>query len=163
MTKQQKKKRLIYIGVVSFWIALFVLIGVISSLISPITAQAIVLSENNVDNTEIEDDLSDLDWSEYPPDNKGTIKIIEFVEYCYTDNVFKQSHYGLYLYIYNPMQLSFSPNEGANVINMATSYDDNGKPIEGVYVDRDGRIRSYDAGCEQIDRAEIGRTGRYLP
>lgn len=128
MTKQQKKKRLIYIGVVSFWIALFVLIGVISSLISPITAQAIVLSENNFDNTEIEDDLSDLDWSEYPPDNKGTIKIIEFVEYCYTDNVFKQSHYGLYLYIYNPMQLSFSPNEGANVINMATSYDDNGKP-----------------------------------
>lgn len=128
MTKQQKKKRLIYAGIISLWIALFVLIGVISSLISPITAQAIVLSENNFDNTEIEDDLSDLDWSEYPPDNKGTIKIIEFVEYCYTDNVFKQSHYGLYLYIYNPMQLSFSPNEGANAINMATSYDDNGKP-----------------------------------
>lgn len=127
MTKQQKKKRLIYIGVVSFWITLFVLIGVISSLISPITAQAIVQSENNFDNTAIEDDLADLDL-QYVIDNYTDVSVIELVEYCYSDNVFRQGNYGLYIYVYNPDRITFSVQPGANVVNMAVGYNDDGEP-----------------------------------
>lgn len=97
-----------------------------------ISASAITVTENEFDNTKVEEDLSDLDLSAYPKDKNKAPALIEggFVEYCYTDNVFKKSNYGLYLYVYNPDQTEYSVRGGANVVNMAISYDENGNPNE---------------------------------
>ena len=94
------------------------------------TARAVVVSENNFDSTAIEDDLADMDLGNYPKDPEGEPRLVQLVEYCYTNNVFKQGHYGLYLYIYNPAQIPFSMKPGSNTVNMATSYDESGEPTE---------------------------------
>lgn len=85
-------------------------------------------SENAYDSTRVEDDLKDVDLSLYPADELGSPAIASFVEYCYTENVWKSGNYALYVYVYNPSQKEFSSRGGANMINMATSYDEEGKP-----------------------------------
>ena len=68
------------------------------------TASAVVVTENNFDKTKVEDDLADVNFANYPKDENGTPQIFEVIEYCYSDNVFRQSNYGLYIYVYNPAQ-----------------------------------------------------------
>ena len=94
------------------------------------TAVAVVVSENNFDSTKIEDDLADVNFASYPKDENGTPQIFEVIEYCYSDNVFRQSNYGLYIYVYNPAQTAFSPQAGVNTVNMATHYNAEGEPDE---------------------------------
>lgn len=107
----------------------FILLAVIAvgqSCSAP-TAYAVVMSENNFDNTRVEDDLADLDL-QYVKDNYSDVSIVELAEYCYSDNVFKQGNYGLYIYVYNPDRITFSVQPGANVVNMAVGYNDDGEP-----------------------------------
>ncbi len=85
-------------------------------------------SENEYDHTKVEEDLKDVDLSLYPIDAAGSPAIASFVEYCYTDNVWQSGNYALYVYVYNPGQTEFSSRSGANQINIATSYDETGKP-----------------------------------
>lgn len=84
-------------------------------------------SGNAFDDTRVEDDLADMDL-DFVKANYTDIAIVEFIEYCYADNVFKQGNYGLYLYVYNPDRIDFSVKTGANTVNMAVGYDGDGNP-----------------------------------
>lgn len=84
-------------------------------------------SGNAFDDTRVEDDLADMDL-DFVKANYTDIAIVEFIEYCYADNVFKQGNYGLYLYVYNPDRIDFSVKTGANTVNMAVGYDGDGEP-----------------------------------
>lgn len=90
-------------------------------------AYAIYVAEKSFDTTRVEDDLADMDL-QYVKENYSDVSIIELAEYCYSDNVFKQGNYGLYLYVYNPERITFSIAAGANVVNMAVGYNDKGEP-----------------------------------
>ena len=127
MTKQQKKKRLAYAGVVFIWLVLFVAAGIFSS--AGHTVAYAAASDVNYDYTAIEDDLSGFDLSGYPANPEGSVRLIELAEYCYSDNPFRCVNYGLYLYVYNPQLLSVSHAANANSVNIATEYDDEGKPV----------------------------------
>lgn len=84
---------------------------------------------NDLDSTSVESDLGeDFNWLLFPENNLGKIDVLQFVEYCYTDDVSEKGNYGLYLYVYNPALLRFSANN--NVVNMAIAYDENGNPSE---------------------------------
>lgn len=63
------------------------------------TAVAVVVSENNFDSTKIDDDLADVNFASYPKYENGTPQVFEVIEYCYSNNVFRQSNYGLYIYV----------------------------------------------------------------
>ena len=69
--------------------------------------------------------------TDYPYDFTGMTRktsLITFVEFAYSANPANQSEYGLYVYIYNPQVLDWNPGSASNKIQMATSYDDEGKP-----------------------------------
>ena len=82
---------------------------------------AYAATENAFDKTSVNEDLSDTDWLKYPANSFGTPSVVNFVEYCYTDNVAENENYALYLYVYNPARLSFSLK--GNSVNMAIGYD----------------------------------------
>ena len=84
-------------------------------------------SGNAFNDTRVEEDLADMDL-DFVKANYTDIAIVEFIEYCYADNVFKQGNYGLYLYVYNPDRIDFSVKTGANTVNMAVGYDGDGDP-----------------------------------
>lgn len=85
-------------------------------------------SENDFDNTAVLDDLTDLDLTEFPANASGAPALLRFVEYCYSDDPSARTNYGLYVYVYNPSRLTFSTREGANELNIATSYGADGEP-----------------------------------
>jgi len=88
---------------------------------------------NNYDKTNVLDDLkssNDFDILKYPYNEKDDIKVINFVEYCYSFKANMRSNYGLYIYVYNPKGLNLSTSEKMNKIQMATKYDSEGKPID---------------------------------
>lgn len=76
--------------------------------------------------TEILDDLADLDSAKYQPNEKGKLEVIRFQEYCYSQKYFFKQFYGLFVYIYNPTCAEL--NVETCYINMATSYNADGKP-----------------------------------
>lgn len=78
----------------------------------------------------IEDDLKDFDLSQYPKDEKGNVQLILFSEYCYSESATLSENYGLYFYVYNPREADISTRAGANVVNMAVSYNTAGDPTE---------------------------------
>ena len=82
------------------------------------------------DGTKIEDDLKDFDLSAYPYDEKGKVTLIQFSEFCYSEKTELDGSYGLYFYVYNPKEISFSNYDGANKINMAIAYNSSGEPKE---------------------------------
>lgn len=111
---------------------------------------AVVVADNDFDDTAIEDDLADIDLTEYPKDPNGEPRLVQLVEYCYSDNAFKRSNYGLYIYVYNPAQTALSTREGANVMNMATEYDGTGKPSAYENVGLTYLSRSTEEGYEGL-------------
>ena len=84
------------------------------------------------DRTAIEDDLKDVDISAYPADENGRHFLLDdvgFMEYGYSESAFiVDNYFGIYLYVYNPTEREVSTRAGANVVNMATSYDAEGNP-----------------------------------
>ena len=69
-----------------------------------------------------------FDITDYPYSEQLDIKLITMVEYCYSFESDNLDHYGLYLYIYNPRNLTIDTSSGANKIQMATAYDSKGVP-----------------------------------
>ncbi len=82
------------------------------------------------DETRIEDDLKDFDLTEYPKEEKGSASLLLFSEYCYSERAALSESYGLYFYVYNPREVEFSDRAGANVVNMAVTYNAAGEPTE---------------------------------
>lgn len=66
--------------------------------------------------------------SDYPKDTEGEVRIINFVEYCYSYTVDMRGNYGLYIYIYNPTEQQIDISSDRNTVQMAVSYDEDGIP-----------------------------------
>ena len=115
-----------------FMLSVFLLAAIVAvgqfNVVPTASAVAVADASLNFDNTDIEDDLADLDLTAYPKNALGTPQIFEVVEYCYSDNVFRQNKYGLYVYVYDPAQTVFSTKD--NAINIATHYNADGEPDE---------------------------------
>lgn len=110
-----------------FLLIVFILATVVGWTSSTPAVFAVSTGEKNFDNTSVESDLADLDIERIKAEYND-MAIIEFVEYCYSDNVFRQGNYGLYLYVYNPERKELSMRDGVNFVNMAVSYNDKGEP-----------------------------------
>lgn len=87
-------------------------------------------SENSFDTTNVLDDLlsstidgKPFDLKDYPYNENGTLRIVSFIEYCYSFKSNMRANYGLYMLIYNPQALNLSTNSKQNKIQMAVSYD----------------------------------------
>lgn len=121
MTKILHKKVIIFF---------FVLLSLLSAVNFPVKAKAD--SGNAFDSTNVLDDLrssEDFNILNYPFTDSKDIRIINFVEYCYSFRVNMRDNYGLYVYIYNPKGLNLDTGD-ANFIQMAVSYDENGNPTD---------------------------------
>ena len=114
-------------------IAIVMVFGVVVSAAPDIAYAAD--SELSYDKTNVMDDLTSstvngqpFDVKDYPYDEDSQAQIVNFVEYCYSYKGNMQSNYGLYVYVYNPQGLNISTNSKSNKIQMAVSYDSEGKP-----------------------------------
>lgn len=102
-----------------------------SNIFAPIRVRA-AATVTDFSKTEILDDLADLDSSLYQPNPLGKPEVVRFQEYCYSDKYFFKQYYGLFVYVYNP---TCAKLEEINYINIATSYDADGKPKDFANVD----------------------------
>lgn len=98
-------------------------------------ATAVLADElTRFDQTKIEDDLKDVDLTGYGKDENGRHQLIDgsgFMEYAYSsDTTVAGDYFGIYFYVYNPTEREVSTRAGANVVNMAVSYDAEGEPTE---------------------------------
>ena len=86
------------------------------------------------DQTTIEQDLAAVDLSVYTENSDGRHALLDdvgFMEYAYSsDSTVAADYFGLYFYVYNPTAREISTRAGANVVNMAVSYDADGEPTE---------------------------------
>ena len=71
----------------------------------------------------------EFDITQYPYDENGELKIITFVEYCYSFRSNQRGNYALYIYVYNPRALNLSVNSKSNKIQMAVAYDNEGVTV----------------------------------
>ena len=69
-----------------------------------------------------------FDFSLYPRNSNDDVKVINFVEYCYSYRANKNDNYGLYIYVYNPKGTAFVTTGRQNKIQMAVEYNDSGEP-----------------------------------
>lgn len=98
-------------------------------------ATAVLADElTQFDQTKIEDDLKDVDLTIYGKNENGRHQLIDgsgFMEYAYSsDTTVAGDYFGIYFYVYNPTEREVSTRAGANVVNMAVSYDAEGEPTE---------------------------------
>lgn len=117
-----------------------------------------VHAENMVsyDDTSIDEDMADIDVTFYPENPLGKPLIIMVQEYCYTIRKNLSEYYGLYIYVYNPTQKEISTDKN-NVVNMAVSYGDDGKPtayenVKLIYLDKNSQNRFYKFKIENSSR-----------
>lgn len=89
--------------------------------------------------------------SDYPKNALArSPKLINVVEYCYSARKAVRSHYGLYLYIYNPQLINFDDMSVQNKVQLAVTYDEEGKPEEYEKFDLQFCNRSVMAGTERL-------------
>ena len=88
----------------------------------------------NFDNTDVMDDLGGsvfegvpFSAEDYPYDPNGSISVLGFIEYGFSEYENLRDKYGLYLYIYNPALKEISTT--SSKIQLATKFDVNGVPI----------------------------------
>ena len=84
-----------------------------------------VIKVENFASQSVTEDLSDMDLSVYPINDKGLPQVIRAQEYCYSENATIAKHYGLYLYIYNPTARTLM---NQCHVNMAVDYNQSGNP-----------------------------------
>ena len=112
------------------------LVLVVCSLFTAVQPTLAYAAEREVsfDETNVLDDLKSsngfniLDYPYSVVEDK--VRIINFVEYCYSFKANMQDNYGLYVYVYNPTGKNFDTKSKANMIEMATAYDNNGLPCD---------------------------------
>ncbi len=118
--------------IVSMLLAFVVVFGIVVTAMPNTVYAAESLS---YDKTDVLDDLKSctvngkpFDITDYPFDESKDIQVISFVEYCYSYKANLRGHYGLYVYVYNPKGINLSKSEKLNKLQMAVSYDSEGKP-----------------------------------
>ena len=84
------------------------------------------------DNTKVLEDLKEttidgkkFTLADYPFDKNKELRVLHFVEYCYSYDEDKRGNYGLYVYIYNPRGIEIDSDHVNNKIqfNWGTSTD----------------------------------------
>lgn len=100
-----------------------------------VTALAYAETENSFDKTDVLDDLrssrvNGLSFKEndYPYNENGTLQVLNFVEYCYSQT--DGTNYGLYLYVYNPRKLEISEKSAQNKVSLCLTFDADGNPLK---------------------------------
>lgn len=78
--------------------------------------------------TDIEEDLKDLNKLQYIYNPYGTHQVVRFTEIFYAEDPEDYQWYALYLYVYNPKLKKLEEN--GNVANMAVAYNSEGEPSE---------------------------------
>lgn len=94
---------------------------------SPFLAEAVDIA---FDNTDVADDLTSagLDLDDYPYDSRGSVEVINFVEFSYSSYKYLLQNFGLYLYLYNSPRLDFNLTSGKNKVQLAIGWDSEGNP-----------------------------------
>ena len=115
--------------VAAFFLAAFTCLPYVTAFSSKVV---VAQGENTVkplDETYIIDDLGEeviSNFGEMPGEDP---KLYSFSEFSYSENaLLRQKAYGVYLYVYNPSRFEYAERIGANVVNMAVAYDENGVP-----------------------------------
>ena len=85
--------------------------------------------ELKYDDTNALDDLQSstidgepFDITDYPKNAQGTVQVITFVEYCYSQYENGFGNYALYVYLYNPALLDFATFSMQNKIQISTDF-----------------------------------------
>ncbi len=117
-----KKITAVFVGIIiSFTVAFG---GQFSNAIRT-SAEDIETTANFFDNTSVDEDLKGIDLSSYVVNENKSPEIVRVDEYCFAHSLLNCENYGLYLYVYNPFDVSISERTGANIVNIATSYTKN--------------------------------------
>lgn len=101
------------------------------------------------DDTNIEDDLAELDEASFPANVLGKCDVVAFMEYAYSDYHDYSSVYNLYFYVYNPTEKRIYLGDGSNTVQMAIAFEgDSSQPssydkLELEYVDHTDNHRFY--------------------
>lgn len=118
----------VLLAVFCVFVALLIAVGAGASTLLP----AMAAEFTAYDRSGIEDDLRDVDISAYPADENGRHFLMDevgFMEYGYSESSFiVDNYFGIYFYVYNPTEREVSTRAGANVVNMATAYNEAGEP-----------------------------------
>lgn len=111
----------------------------------------------NYDNTNVLDDLKSstvngqaFNINNYPFNENGQLKVIDFVEYCYSYRANQRTNYGLYLYIYNPQGLNLSTDSKRNKVQMAVKYNSYGDATDYVKFDLQFCNKSTDSNYKNL-------------
>lgn len=115
------KKKITIIA--TFFSLAFVLFSV---LFEPFTIRTSAFAEEvSYDKTYVMDDLEGstivgkpFDVEDYPFDEKQSLSVLYFSEYCYSFYSERQSNFGLYLYVWNPQGLKFDTGSGQNTVEL---------------------------------------------
>ena len=118
------------LAVFCIFFALLIAVGAGASTLLP----AFAAEFTAYDRSSIEEDLKDVDVSDYPADENGRHFLLDdvgFMEYGYSESSFiTENYFGIYFYVYNPTEREVSTRAGANVVNMAVEYDAAGEPAK---------------------------------
>ncbi|MBD5584268.1 MAG: hypothetical protein HDQ88_04245, partial [Clostridia bacterium] len=125
MIYQKKKKTIKLITLVfGFFIIFFSLLAGRGAYSTHASASA---DNENIkfDTTNVLDDLRGMTidgkaftLEDYPKDDDGSVKLISLAEYCYSYYGDMQQNYGLYVYVYNPQQMTFDCKSDKNKLQM---------------------------------------------
>lgn len=86
------------------------------------TEKAFADADLMMDKTSVENDLGEINPLEYPKNPFGKPSLHTFMEYGYSDDPLSLDFYALYVYVYNPAQLTFSTVTGVSSVNMGIEY-----------------------------------------
>ncbi len=116
------------------YVTLLILLVLFSTSLIGTNAFAADIFAENFDESYVLTDLSNatifdkpFDVADYPKDDKGELRLLDFSEWCFSTRFDLRDNYGLYLYVYNPQCIAFAENV-LNKIEIATEYTDEGVP-----------------------------------
>ena len=119
----------------SIFCLLFVVLILLTSLLQPLSVIAASNSTGlSFESSNVLDDLFSstvnglpFDIKNFPFNEKSSIQILNFVEFCYTYKESKKDDFGLYVYVYNPQGLDIDKTSKQNKIQLATYSDEFGE------------------------------------
>ncbi len=113
---------------------LTVFLIICTSILNPLIVAAESSKETSFESSNVLDDLLSstvngqaFDIKDFAFNEKGSIQILNFVEYCYSYKESKQDDFGLYVYVYNPQGLDIDKTSKQNKIQLATYSDEFGE------------------------------------
>ena len=114
---------------------LSVILILLTSLLQPFSVLAAGTSnELSFENSNVLEDLFSstvnglpFDIKDFPFNEKSSIQILNFVEFCYTYKESLKDDYRLYIYVYNPQGLDIDKTSKQNKIQLATYSDEFGE------------------------------------